>query len=58
MIIMGLAIIVAFTPVTVGDLFASILALVPTGWGILSVSYYFPFLTNIILEHNAYYHAF
>jgi callose synthase len=38
MLILGLVAIVAFTPVTLGDLFASILALVPTGWGILSVS--------------------
>lgn len=30
--------VVAFTPVSIADLFASILAFIPTGWGILSVS--------------------
>lgn len=37
-IIAGLVAVVILTDVTVGDIFASILALIPTGWGILCVS--------------------
>ena len=39
LIIAALVVIVALTSVTTADVFASILALVPTGWGILSVSF-------------------
>ena len=34
----GLAIAVVFTDLSIADVFASILAFVPTGWGILCVS--------------------
>ena len=37
-VVAGLALTVAITSLTVTDLFASILAFVPTGWGILCVS--------------------
>jgi callose synthase len=38
LILAGLIVTVALTPLSTSDVFASILALVPTGWGILSVS--------------------
>ena len=36
--IVGVVLLVVLTDVSIGDLFASFLALFPTGWGILSVS--------------------
>ena len=36
--IAGVVLLVVLTDVSVGDLFASFLAILPTGWGILSVS--------------------
>ncbi|WCJ32417.1 glucan synthase-like 10 [Euphorbia peplus] len=36
--IAGLAVAVIFTDLSVGDIFASILAFIPTGWGILSIA--------------------
>ena len=35
--IAGIAVAIALSPLTVTDVFASILAFVPTGWGLLSV---------------------
>ena len=35
---------VAMTDLTIGDVFASVLSLVPTGWGLLSVSLLQPFV--------------
>lgn len=37
-VVTGVSVAVALTPLTVGDVFASLLALIPTGWGLLSVS--------------------
>ncbi|CAL0300447.1 unnamed protein product [Lupinus luteus] len=34
----GLAVAVVFTKLTIGDIFASLLAFIPTGWGILSIA--------------------
>ncbi|KAL5218815.1 hypothetical protein ABZP36_019499 [Zizania latifolia] len=39
MLLAGLVVAVVFTSLSVSDVFASILAFVPTGWGILSVSF-------------------
>lgn len=39
----GLAVAIKFTDLTIADVFASILAFVPTGWGILSVSHHYSF---------------
>lgn len=36
-VICGLIFTVAFTSLTIGDVFASVLSLIPTGWGLLSV---------------------
>jgi callose synthase len=36
--IVSVVLVVVLTNVSVGDLFASLLAILPTGWGILSVS--------------------
>ncbi|CAL4937331.1 unnamed protein product [Urochloa decumbens] len=38
MVLAGLIVAVWFTDLSVGDVFASILAFVPTGWGILSIA--------------------
>uniref|UniRef100_A0A453J6V0 Uncharacterized protein n=1 Tax=Aegilops tauschii subsp. strangulata TaxID=200361 RepID=A0A453J6V0_AEGTS len=38
-VLAGLVVAIAMTPLTVLDVLASILAYVPTGWGILSVSF-------------------
>jgi callose synthase len=38
MVLAGLVLAIVFTNLAVTDVFASILAFVPTGWGILSVS--------------------
>jgi hypothetical protein len=37
-IIAGMIVAVAITSLTIGDVFASALSLIPTGWGLLSVS--------------------
>lgn len=37
MLVAGLVVIVALTPLSIGDVFASLLAVIPTGWGILSI---------------------
>jgi callose synthase len=39
MVLAGLVVAIVRTKLTVTDVFASILAFVPTGWGILSVSF-------------------
>ena len=38
----GVGVAFVFTSLTVGDIFACILAFIPTGWAILSVSSYSP----------------
>lgn len=45
----GVAVAVALTNLTIADIFACILAFVPTGWGILSVSFSSSSLFIIIL---------
>jgi positive regulator of sigma E activity len=40
MVLAGLVVAVVFTSLSVKDVFAAILAFVPTGWGVLSVSFY------------------
>ena len=42
MVLAGLIVAIVFTNLRVTDVFASILAFVPTGWGILSVSFLLP----------------
>jgi len=42
MVLAGLIVAIVFTNLSVTDVFASILAFVPTGWGILSVSFLLP----------------
>jgi len=37
-LVTAVCLVVAFTSLSIADLFASILAFIPTGWGILSVS--------------------
>lgn len=37
-VICGLIFTVAFTSLTIGDVFASVLSLIPTGWGLLSIA--------------------
>ncbi|XP_024386368.1 callose synthase 9 isoform X2 [Physcomitrium patens] len=37
-VVTGVSVAVALTPLTVGDVFASLLALIPTGWGLLSIA--------------------
>lgn len=37
-LVAAVCLVVAFTNLTIADLFASILAFIPTGWAILSVS--------------------
>lgn len=37
-LVAAVCLVVAFTQLSIADLFASILAFIPTGWGILSVS--------------------
>jgi len=39
MVLAGLVLAILFTELSIGDVFASILAFVPTGWGIISVSF-------------------
>lgn len=46
----GVSVAVVLTRLTVGDVFASILALVPTGWGLLSVS--IPFCVCALRTHT------
>lgn len=38
LLIAGVVLSIVYTPLSLGDVFASLLALLPTGWGILSVS--------------------
>eukprot|EP00252_Welwitschia_mirabilis_P020487 TRINITY_DN5035_c0_g1_i1.p1 TRINITY_DN5035_c0_g1~~TRINITY_DN5035_c0_g1_i1.p1 ORF type:complete len:1905 (-),score=310.30 TRINITY_DN5035_c0_g1_i1:173-5887(-) len=38
MVVAGLAVVVFLTDLTIGDLFASILAFIPTGWGVLCIA--------------------
>jgi hypothetical protein len=45
----GLIVATVFTALSVGDIFASILAFVPTGWGILSVSFFCQLLFQEIM---------
>jgi len=42
MVLAGLIVAIVFTNLSVIDVFASILAFAPTGWGILSVSFLLP----------------
>lgn len=37
-LITGVIVAIAKSPLTIGDIFAVALALIPTGWGLLSVS--------------------
>lgn len=37
-LITGVIVAIAKSPLTIGDVFAVALALIPTGWGVLSVS--------------------
>lgn len=39
-VVTGVSVAVVLTPLTIGDVFASALAIIPTGWGLLSVSIY------------------
>lgn len=43
-LVAAVCLVVAFTQLSIADLFASILAFIPTGWGILSVSFSFDLL--------------
>lgn len=48
-LIAGLVVSIVLSPLTVGDVFALALALVPTGWGLLSVSAHtFRFMMSMI----------
>ena len=47
MVLAGLVLAILFTELSIGDVFASILAFVPTGWGIISVS----FLCQLFVDH-------
>lgn len=48
MALAGLAVAVALTNLSVPDIFACILAFVPTGWGIISVSFSSWFLFGLV----------
>lgn len=56
-LVLALCLVVAFTDLSVADLFASILAFIPTGWAILSVSSsnwsLFYLLKYILFVHEA-----
>lgn len=52
-VVAGVSVAVVLTELTIGDLFACSLALIPTGWGLLSVSIYFQ-ARNIVYRWKAF----